>query len=156
MCSDHHNCATLGGFTQPTGAHAYAECLSYDGESGAMTLDLKNAYPKEAKIAAYTRSAVLENSVVKIVDNIEFLDTGSVKLHFLTVCDPENLRPGCFEIAGRTVRFDPELSVSVERLDASEPETVELPERWDTDAIRRITLSSDAPIKAKTYTLTVE
>ena len=156
MCSDHHNCATLGGFTQPTGAHAYAECLSYDGESGAMTLDLKNAYPTEAKIAKYTRSAVLENSVVKIVDDIEFLDTGAVKLHFLTVCDPENLRPGCFEIAGRTVRFDPELSVSVERLDASEPETVELPERWDTDAIRRITLTSSAPVKAKTYTLTVE
>ena len=86
----------------------------------------------------------------------EFLDTGAVKLHFLTVCDPEDLRPGAFELAGRSVRFDPELSVEVERLDASEPETVEIPERWDTDAIRRITLTSSAPVKAKTYTLTVE
>ena len=156
MCSDYHNCASLGGFTQPTGSAAFAECLSYDEESGAMTLDLKNAYPVEARLASYTRSAVLESSVVKIVDNIEFLDTGTVKLHFLTVCDPENLRPGSFEIAGRTVRFDPELSVEVERLDASEPETEAIPERWDTDAIRRITLSTTAPVKAKTYTLTVE
>jgi len=53
------------------------------------------------------------------------------------------------------VEFDPSLEYAIEELDHSEPETERLPKAWDSDALRRITLKTKAPISSHSFVLKV-
>jgi hypothetical protein len=140
MRSEYHNCATVNGYNEQVGADAFATVTEYDGKTGRMTLDLTTAYPADAGLRSYTRSAVLENSTVIVEDNVEFLNTGSVVFNLITTATPDEVGDGYFVLQGRRVEFDRSLCFESELLDNSEPETEAIPARWDTDRIRRITL----------------
>ena len=156
MCSDHHNTATFNGVTQKKGSEYRSENDVYDPDTGALTLGLTQAYPAEAGIKNYTRSAVLSDGVITVTDDVELVEPGSIAFSFITVKEPECVTESSFVLQGRTVSFDPSLEYSVELLDASEPEVQSIPQRWDTDAIRRVILKSSAPVRSKKYVLTVK
>ena len=156
MCSDYHNCATFNGVTQKAGRDFASRGTVYDAETGKMTLDLTAAYPREAKLAAYKRSAVLANSEITVTDEIILAENGNVTFSFITRVIPESVTESSFVIEGRTVSFDSSLAYAIEELSKAEPEVATIPSGWDTEVLYRITLTSGTPIKDKTYVLTVK
>jgi len=156
MCSDYHNCATFNGVTQQAGPQAHSSDTVYDKETGKMTLNLATAYPAEANLESYTRSAELVNSVITIEDDVVFKDDGKVMLSYIVRVVPDNVTDSSFEIEGRTITFDPSLEYAIEELDKTEPDVASIPAGWDTDFIRRITLTSKQPVKAKRYVMTIK
>lgn len=156
MCSDYHNCATFNGVTQKAGRDFASRGTVYDAETGKMTLDLTAAYPPEAKLAAYKRSAVLANSEITVTDEIIFAENGNVTFSFITRVIPESVTESSFVIEGRTVSFDSSLAYAIEELSKAEPEVATIPSGWDAEVLYRITLTSGTPIKDKTYVLTVK
>ena len=88
MRGNYHNIACINGIEQQPGGNYRAGTVSYDEETGALTLDLKNAYPGNAGIAAYTRSAVLDGETAVIRDHLTLNAPGSAEFHYLTVDEP--------------------------------------------------------------------
>ncbi len=156
MRSDYHNVATVNGVVQNKGAQACSSDHVYDEASGKLTISLKNAYETEADIESYTRSAVLENSVVTIEDDITLGSDGNVMFSYICNMKPENVTENSFEIHGRTVTFDPSLEYGVEAIDCTWPEVERIPRVWDCEEIYRVTLKNKAPFKSKTFVLTVK
>lgn len=156
MRSEYHNCPAFNGIGQAFG-RSYCSCDEvYDGESGRLTLNLKNAYPAECGLKEYRRSAVLENGKITVEDFIEFESAGSVTFNYLVTKEPEEVGEGYFILNGRRVEFDTSLGYAIEELDKSAPEVEGIPKNWDTDVMRRITLTSSAQVKTKKYVMTVK
>ena len=156
MRSDFHNVATIGGYLQPAGANAYTENHVYDEKAGSLSMELAHAYPTQAGIVSYVRSACLKDGEVILRDTLRMKEPASVEFHFLTTEAPKMLSGHSFSLAGRTVTFDPSLVMRVEDTDGTQPETRNIAPNWDTDILRRITLSSKEPVKEKDYVLTVK
>ena len=156
MCSDYHNCATFNGVTQRGGRQACSTDTVYEPKTGKMTLNLTNAYPDEANIDTYTRSAELKDSVITIVDNVALKDDGNVMFSYIVRVSPEEVGEGYFVIEGRMISYDSSLQYAIEELDKTWPEVANIPKGWDTEALCRITLTSKEPIKEKKYVLTVK
>ena len=156
MRSDHHNCATVNGVLQGTGSAFASTDEDYDEVSGRLSMQLREAYPQEAGIKSYIRSAVLDGDTVILTDELVLDREGEVSFHFLTTVDPSSVSDGSFVINGKAVTYDPALRMTFEQLEKDAPETRAIPERWGTDAIRRITLSGKVPAEGKKFILTVK
>ena len=155
MNSTYHNTLNFGGTKQQPGRQYHAEIISYDEASGKMALDLSKAYPKEAGVISYTRSACLENGVITLRDTYKLSEAKEAVFSFMVLGEPENVSDGCFVYMGRKVKFDPSLSYSVEQVPCDTTETANLPRSWRSDKIYRILLT--APVSdSGDYTLTVE
>lgn len=156
MCSDYHNCATFNGVTQPAGANYRSSDEQYDETTGKLTMNLKTAYPPESDIDTYVRSAVLQDGVITLEDDVKLNNKGTVMFSFLVTKAPESVEENSFVLQGRTVTFDPSLEYKIEELTCDWPEVVGIPGGWETDVMRRITLTTKTPTKGKKYVLTVK
>jgi len=156
MCSDYHNVATINHVTQVNGPQAYSCDHVYEEATGKLTMNLKHAYPEEAGIEAYTRSAVLENGAVIITDLITLKEPGDVMFSLICTAKPEQVTADSFILQGRTVTFDESLELACEALDSSWPETELIPGRWDVGVLYRIILQNKEPITEKKYQLVIK
>ncbi len=156
MRSDHHNCAVLNGVTQEAGHMYKTDKKDYDKESGRLTLGLTSAYPKEAELVKYERTAELRDSVITLTDDIEFAKKCDVMFTFMAVNQPSEVKNGSFVLGSAEVRYDPSLRCELELCDTSAPEVNGITRAWDTENIYRIKLKSREPISSKKYTLTVK
>ncbi len=156
MCSEYHNCATFTGVGQRAGGQFASTTREYDPATGKLTLDLTAAYPPEAEVAHYTRSAVLADGVVTVTDEVKLTEPGQVMFSYMTIERPAWTGKNCFMLDGRVVSYDPSLTYAIEACDKSEPETETIPAGWDTDTLWRITLTSREAVSEHTYVLTVE
>ena len=155
MCSDYHNCITVNGVTQSEGKQYASANEVYDEASGKLTMDLTNAYPAEAGLAAYHRSAVLENGKIVVEDQITLKAPGSVDFHYLVTKEPEAVGEGYFLLHGKKITFDPSLAYRAEKIACTEPEVDNIPANWCTDAMYRITLTTKEPVTSKVYQLVI-
>ncbi len=156
MRSSYHNCATINGVEQAAGGRWRSSDHVYDEATGCLTMNLKTAYPESAGIVAYSRSAVLMDSVITLTDHITLENDGNVTFNFLVNVLPENVTDTTFDIHGKTITFDPSLTYAVEELDKTWPEVAGIPAGWDAEVLYRVTLTNKAPIKEMTYFLTVK
>ena len=156
MRSEYHNCPSFNGIGQAAGRKYCSSDEVYDGESGRLTLSLKNAYPKECGLKDYHRSSVLENGKITVEDSIEFESRGTVTFNYLVNTVPSEAGKDYFILNGRKISFDSSLEYNIEELDKTEPEVEVIPQNWDTDVMRRITLTAKEPIKSKKYVMTIE
>ncbi len=154
MRSDYHNTATVNGCLQSVGGCARAKPMSYDENTGKLTLDLTDVYPEDARLSSYVRSAVLQNGTVTVTDTLTFDGEGMVDFHFIVTEQPTDVTENSLRLQGCTVNFDEILRVEVEACDHSQPETATLGRAWGTDTLYRITLRA-APFAAHTFTLTI-
>ena len=156
MRSDYHNVATINGVVQVPGGQARATDPVYDENTGRLTLNLKHAYSEASGIENYVRSAVLENSVVTVTDDISLKEDGDI--YFSYICDsaPTDVTESTFVLHGRTITFDPSLEYKCEELDKTWPEVTDIPARWGVDVLYRVTLTNKEKIKDKKYVLTVK
>ena len=155
-CSDYHNCATFNGVTQKNGMEFAARDVTYEPESGAVSMSLEDAYPTEAGLEHYRRTAVLENGMITLTDHVKFHELGTVMFSLITTQVPENVTEDSFMLQGRRVSFDPDLSYKLETLDFSVPEAEPIPRFWNVDMLYRVTLTGKEKIKEKDYILKVK
>ena len=155
MRSDYHNCATVNGVVQKGGEQEYSTDHIYDERTGGLSMQLKNAYPAEAKIESYIRTAVLKDGKITVTDNLALTEKGTVTFSFLCNMLPENVTDTSFCIHGRTVSFSDKLSYKVEELDKTWPEVAAIPRGWDCDCIYRVTLEAKELFKKEEFVLTV-
>ena len=167
MCSDWHNTATFNGSTQPDGGRTRSQDHVHDPETGALSMELSAAYRPAAGLASWNRRAELIGHTVTLTDRVLLRDTdedgqpaasGSVMFSFMTDKAPEKTGRGFFFLHDCLVKYDPALTLSVEAAPVDDPEVSNIPARWDTDTLWRVTLTDAAcPIgEARTYVLTVE
>ena len=154
MNSDYHNTLNFGDTVQQKGKEYHAEIAGYCEKSGKMTLDLVNAYPSEAGVESYQRSACLENGVITVNDTYKLSEAKKSAFSFLTLGNPESVGEGQFVYLGRTVGYDPSLEYSIEEVVCDTPETVNVPKKWGVEKLYLIKLTTPEADKGD-YTLTI-
>ncbi len=152
MRAAYHNIPEIGGVEEQAGGQFRAETVAYDEASGALTLELKNAYPAEAKIASYRRTASLAAGVVSVTDALSLLEPETVAFHYLTVDRPTFEGTTIRFASGHTAEFDPSLVPSVEEVDLKGGK---IAREWRRESLWRITLTTAAPVKEAAYTMTL-
>ena len=146
MRSEYHNLPTINGIDQRPGRQFASKNAVFDEESGKLTLDLTAAYPAEAAIAEYIRSAVIEDGKAVICDEITSAKDGNVTFNLLCNVKPENIEKGSFTVHGKKVNFDESLTLDIDSPDCTWVETQTIPASWECEQLYRIKLS--APLKA--------
>ena len=154
MNSDYHNTLNFGDTVQQKGKEYHADIIEYCEKCGKMTLDLSKAYPAEAGVVSYQRSACLENGVITVKDSYKLSEAKASTFSFMTLAEPESVGEGSFVYLGRTVSYDPELEYSIEEVPCDTPETSNVPKKWKVEKIYRIKLTTPVSDSGD-YTLTV-
>ena len=153
--SDYHNCASFNGAVQQVGREFSAEAV-YDPQTGGLSLALGAVYPTNAGLKDYHRSAVLVGDRITLEDRVEFCEPGTAAFHFMTVAKPERIEADSFSLLGKTVKWDPALTLFVDEPDLTIPEAEPIPGIWGAEKLYRITLTTKEKFVEKTFVLTVE
>lgn len=150
MRSVYHNLPVINNTEQQAGDY-HAEVVSYDGDS--LSLELKEAYPKEAGIKSYIRTAHLTSFGAEITDKITLQSEGNAVFTMMTLDKPEDIQRSSFALktAGCYAGFDESLKLTAEEVPLTDPK---LHREWKTDALTRITLESDI-FEEKTFRLKI-
>lgn len=151
MRGDYHNIAKFNGAEQQPGGNYHANVISADTETGAMTLDLRDAYPPDAGIVSYTRSAVLNEGCVTIRDAWKLNAPGTAEFHYLTVEEPIIDGNVIRFASGHTAAVDPALRISVDSVDLGGGK---IAREWKREYLWRIVLSAPENLTEAEYTLT--
>ena len=146
MRSEYHNLPTINGVDQKPGRQFASKNAVFEEESGKLTLDLAAAYPADAAIAEYIRSAVIEDGKAVVCDEIISKKDGNVTFNLLCNVKPENIEKGSFTIHGKKVNFDESLTMDIDSPDCTWVETQTIPTSWECEQLYRIRLS--APLAA--------
>ena len=155
MQSCYHNLPTLNGVDQEPGGHFAAKNAVFEEESGKLTLDLTAAYPAKAGMESLIRSAWIENGRAVVRDELTSREDGEVTFNLLCNCEPVFVKNGEFTVQGKTVHYDPALTMTVDIPDCTWPETLVIPSKWDCECLYRIRLT--APLQAgKKQTFQIE
>ncbi len=146
LTSAWHSCATVNGYGQHDGDNFRAKVLGYrdDGDTVALTMELKGAYVPEAGLESYVREFVFDRSAQKLTVTDTFRlaeETADVESHYITVAEPE-VGDGTVRIAAgedtAILRFDgSSLRAETEHHDL---EAVSLKEAWAAERCCRILL----------------
>lgn len=156
MRSEYHNLPTVNGIDQRPGRGYASKNAVFDEESGKLTLDLSAAYPADAAISSYVRSAVIEDGKAIVCDEITSAKDGKITFNLLCNTEPQNIEKGSFTIHGKKVNFDESLTMEIDSPDCTWVETQTIPASWNCERLYRIKLS--APLKEgvnQRYTLEV-
>ncbi len=151
MRGNYHNIPTIAGCEQQPGTQYRAETVSYDETTGALTLELKDAYPVEAGIVSYRRSALLLDSAATVIDDIHLTEAAPVEFHYLTADKPVFEGNSILFATGHKAEFDPVLLPSVEAIDLGNGK---IAKEWKRDVLYRISLTTKEPITDAQYRIT--
>jgi len=149
--SGFHNLPVIDSFEQKPGTEYCSTDEHYDEATGGVSMEIGTAYPKEAGIVSYRRSAVLEGGKATVQDSFTLEREASVDVRFMTHREPKLLQDGQILLAeDRVLSFDKELEVEIEKF---------LPERmnptvWDSEYLWKIHLKTTA--KSGTLTFKIE
>ncbi|MGN1062568.1 MAG: hypothetical protein ACI4RO_05495, partial [Candidatus Scatosoma sp.] len=138
--SDGHNLPDLNGKVQLNGKDYYARNFKLTENGNGCTVELTNAYPKDADLSFYGRRAELGNESVVICDKIKFNHGGNADFHFICIEKPVLIEKNKIKISNAIMVFDESLNFDFEILDCSEEEYSTIPEKWGTENIYRINL----------------
>lgn len=149
MRSSYHNVPVICGVEQKSGSW-HADIVEYDGNS--IVYDMKNAYPDEAGIASYTRSASLTDDGLVIEDKIVLDEEGSAEFVLMLAENPVmNGNSAVIESAGAEIVFENDL---ICESDAVALES-KLRKEWGRDELVRLKLRSPV-FTERTFRLTVK
>jgi hypothetical protein len=163
MRSSYHNLPTIKGFEERAGGQYRAKVVEYvsSAERAALSLDLTMAYPDEAGVEQWIRTAELnraEAGEVSIIDQFTLSEAAQdVAWHWMTPYRPERDATGRIWIdpgaKGRllVLRYDGDLVPEIESItnDDSRLQSV-----WGTE-IYRLTLKLAVPIPSGKKTMQV-
>ena len=140
MRSEYHNLPTVNGQDELFG-RAY-QATDFTASDHSCSMELKDAYGKEAGIRSYRRTAGLYGNRIEIVDSLSLTQAGTVSFHLLTDTKPEDQTDGAFTLHGKTVTYSAGFDLTVEEVEHEAPETCTIPAAWGTDTLYRLTLTA--------------
>ena len=153
--SEYHNTPTVNGKTQPQGGRYRSKNECWDPETGALSMDVSDAYPGSG-LVSYVRTAFIEDSHAVITECPVFSGTGFVEYNYMCVYEPSVVSPGRITVGNAVMEYDPELTVRIETVDfASQPETVGIPSNWRVENVYRIVLGTPVFEGARTDTVRI-
>lgn len=114
MQSSYHNLPTVSGFMQSDGAEFRACDVTADEKS--ISFDIKHAYPDEAKITKWIRSAVCDENEITITDDFSTENDSEIYFTLMLVNQPDFTENG-FMINGLSAEFDCMVDMRCERID---------------------------------------
>lgn len=144
--SDHHNVPTINGKLQAIGKEYVAKDAKFDAESRSFSVELADAYPKDAGIESFKREVTLGDGEVTVCDRLLSKFDGEVTFNYLCNVKPEFIEEGVISIHGRRVEYDKRLQLSFDCPDVTMPETVAMAVEWESENLYRLKLT--APLKA--------
>ena len=167
MQSGYHNLPTINGATQENGASFAAKSLSHraDDERAEFSLDVSDAYPKEAGVGSWVRTVTLERKHAVVISDHFTLDTESndLLLSFVTPCRVETGEDGRLDLGEWTfvqdrpsgsaiLEYDPvRLSAALDPIALDDENLVKV---WGTQ-LTRILLSPLQPVTEDTWTIRI-
>jgi hypothetical protein len=166
MQSAYHNLPTVNGQMQKDGRAFAARNVVYQAEeaSAALKMDIGAAYPAEAGIREWTRTAQLERGRQVVLSDAFALKAPSrdLSMNLMTPCEVSETGPGtlrlvCARIGGRrglavVARFDARVQqAAVERIGLDDRS---LTSSWG-DHLNRIVLTPREVVQQGTWTVTV-
>ena len=144
--SDHHNIPTINGKMQAIGVEYVTSEAVYDKDNKTFSLNLKGAYPADAEIDTYKRTASLGEGQVTVTDTVKSKIDGEIQFNYLLTTEPVFIEDGVFTVQGVKVEYDRSLIFSYDSPDVTMPETVDMPIEWGCEKLYRVKLS--APLEA--------
>jgi len=150
--SQYHNLPIINGVGQSAGKNYAAGNVKYSTSDTAvsLTMDISNAYPKEAGINHWNRTVKLDrtNDSVEISDDYLLNKIpASLQQVFMTVCDVDVSQPGIIKLSTSTgkmvvLTYDQNLwTVSTDRPSTEGPEYSSFTSKWNNRPIQRIILT---------------
>lgn len=116
MQSQYHNLPQINGIDQHDGKQFAAKIMAKGKRS--ITLDIAGAYPKDAHVTSWLRSATLKGSQIVINDKYE-LDAvnGTTRLMYITPVKPDIDSKGIIKMGSHTLEYPTNLAeASVETI----------------------------------------
>ncbi len=111
--SRNHNVPLVAGFEQEVGREYAASDVVLD--RGHISLDMAEAYPKEAGVLSLKRTARYQGSAFVLNDTVELSSPASIAWVFLFRRSPE-IHPGLLQTEGITLRYDSSLIAGCEEV----------------------------------------
>ena len=114
MQSGYHNLPQINGYDQCDGKQ-YVACV-INQRKNYLTLELSDAYPKEAAVGSWQRTVSLKKQEVRITDHYELEERKApTRLMLMTTTSPVNTRPGILTLGKYALHYDTrQLSVEAE------------------------------------------
>ncbi len=121
MNSSHHNTADIGGFAQEEGKEYVTTDETYDENTGAYQMQLKNAYPEGAGIISYIKRAELIGGKAIITEDIELMKESEIIFNILTCAEPAVIGKGKIKMVEDVILdFDSSLEPQIEAVDVDD------------------------------------
>ncbi len=152
MQSNYHNLPMINGQPQQFGTQYRASNVSFSAEKNLFTLDMANAYNKEAAVNKWVRNYSLEDSRLIIEDVFELAEKKMKnQLNFITWARPELVKPGIvlLQKEGKSVKmqYDAEMfDVSVEVIPQPDQR---LSKVWGKEVHRLVLLAKQQQLKGR-------
>ena len=140
MQSGYHNLPSFSGVDQKKGAQFTSKNEVFDEDSRSLTMELCDAYPKEAGIDSYTRQVMLDGGCVTVTDSYELKEAKEVEFHLMSAEEPVLVEAGKIALAeGMTLCYDKSLGCEIEEHD---PVGMDSEKLWGTRMLWRIKLTA--------------
>ena len=142
MRSCYHNLPSFDDVDQMNGFDYHSEDVLYEDENNRLSMELKNAYPKESGLVKYIRTGELNNGEIKITDDIELNEQKKITFHFMTLNQPVVEENGTIQLNDhRKLHYNANvLNALVEKIQIEDPA---ISKNWSTDVVYRILLTVD-------------
>lgn len=148
MQSDYHNLPRINGCSQHDGKQYAARVVSY--KPGQLTLDLADAYPKEASVRWWKRTVrTQDNRRVEVTDDYSLYEyEAPTQLVLMTPVRPVADKAGVVQLGRHRIRYDVrQLEPAVE--DISELLDPVLQQQWGQCMYRVVLTVKNQPLKTK-------
>lgn len=152
MKSGYHSIPTVNGYEQLAGKDEYSssnEC--FNAEENEVSMELQNAFPKEAGIIKMHRSASMKNGTVTVIDTVTAEKTSEICFNYVTINEPKIIGDNILDIGnGRSMSFICDRAeLTIERIENTFLPYEDLNFRavWGTDCLWRIVLKATAKEK---------
>lgn len=140
--TQYHNLPTVGGIGQRLGSSfrsTDANC-QWNREYAVMTLDLTGAYPPEAGVESWQRSAVFSfDGALQLIDLVDLSRPAPIEFHFISAV-PVTVSESHAQLDAVRLKWDESLTCEVARIELSGDAA-----RLWSDGLYRITLRSTRP-----------
>ncbi|MCR5264832.1 MAG: heparinase II/III-family protein [Clostridiales bacterium] len=148
MRSLYHNLPSVNGMEQLPGRQYHGRIMSC--EDGAMTVDMKDAYPENSGLEAYERVVSLREGIFTCEDHMVFKTEGAVEFSLMCSGKPE-ITGNAINVAGAEAVFDSRLTPETDdvKLEAK------LSAEWSAEKLTRIRLRS-GQFNEMTFRITVK
>lgn len=157
--ASYHSAPTFDGIDQESARNGDPHASKNevcDIENKTVSMDISEAYPKEAGVISFVRTSHLEAGRITVTDEVVLDKERRMEFHLTSHAEPKPLGEGRVELAdGRVLSYNPELELKIEKIENTKPfEDLHFKSKWDVECLWRICLGIDA--KEYTASLVIE